>query len=252
MGVVVNKSLAQVAKLTDFVEPVQMWLPEPPISPRAQIRTGGAVIQKFGRPSICKKNRNKAFWLKEIGGRSKPPDSLKPTDQPAEKKKSFIDWMSVIKPGNEEKDHWHHCRNCGDIFCDKCTHGRIALTTDENAQLVRVCDRCMAEITQRYIANVAVVSVNLAFLVAAIGELNSKITDEVLVLDEEGEDSLGVVKKICDPFSGAPNYSYAPENCSKDSIPIGVLPSVLQDSLVTTRTQESAKGMGTSFRRPPI
>ncbi|KAL6993855.1 hypothetical protein U1Q18_011968 [Sarracenia purpurea var. burkii] len=57
--------------------------------------------------------------------------------------------------------------------------------------------------------------------------LNSKITDAVLVLDEEGEHSLGVVKKICDPFSGAPNYSYAPENCSKDSIPIGVLPSVL-------------------------
>lgn len=37
----------------------------------------------------------------------------------------------------------HHCRNCGDIFCDKCTHGRIALTADENAQPVRVCDRCM-------------------------------------------------------------------------------------------------------------
>ncbi|KAL6995868.1 Protein free1 [Sarracenia purpurea var. burkii] len=109
--------------------------------------------------------------LKEIGGRSKPPDSLKPTDQPAEKKKGFTDWMSVIKPGNEEKDHWvpdeavskctacatdfsafvrkHHCRNCGDIFCDKCTHGRIALTTEENAQPVRVCDRCMAEVTQR-------------------------------------------------------------------------------------------------------
>ncbi|RVW42479.1 Protein FREE1 [Vitis vinifera] len=37
----------------------------------------------------------------------------------------------------------HHCRNCGDIFCDKCTHGRIALTADESAQPVRVCDRCM-------------------------------------------------------------------------------------------------------------
>lgn len=43
----------------------------------------------------------------------------------------------------------HHCRNCGDIFCDKCTHGRIALTADENAQRVRVCDRCMVEVTQR-------------------------------------------------------------------------------------------------------
>ncbi|CAN6909114.1 unnamed protein product, partial [Brassica oleracea] len=22
----------------------------------------------------------------------------------------------------------HHCRNCGDVFCDKCTQGRIALS----------------------------------------------------------------------------------------------------------------------------
>ncbi|GFZ10463.1 RING/FYVE/PHD zinc finger superfamily protein [Actinidia rufa] len=44
--------------------------------------------------------------LKEIGGRSKPSDSLKPTEQPAEKKKGLADLMNVIKPGNEEKDHW--------------------------------------------------------------------------------------------------------------------------------------------------
>lgn len=37
----------------------------------------------------------------------------------------------------------HHCRNCGNIFCDKCTQGRIALTADQQAQPVRVCDRCM-------------------------------------------------------------------------------------------------------------
>ncbi|KAI3797342.1 hypothetical protein L1987_32598 [Smallanthus sonchifolius] len=81
------------------------------------------------------------------------------------------DWMNIIKPVNEEKDHWvpdeavtkctgcgsdfsafnrkHHCRNCGDIFCDKCTHGRIALTSEENAPQVRVCDRCMVEVTHR-------------------------------------------------------------------------------------------------------
>ncbi|XP_023766880.1 protein FREE1 [Lactuca sativa] len=93
------------------------------------------------------------------------------SEQPTEKKKVFPDWKNLIKPGNEEKDHWvpdeastkcttcktyfgafvrrHHCRNCGDIFCDKCTQGRIALTTEENAQQVRVCDQCMAEVTQR-------------------------------------------------------------------------------------------------------
>ncbi|KAG9439965.1 hypothetical protein H6P81_020130 [Aristolochia fimbriata] len=114
--------------------------------------------------------------LKEMGGkdsfRSKgPADGSKLPDPPGEKKKGFGDWMNMIKPANEEKDHWvpdevvtkctacgtdfgafvrkHHCRNCGDIFCDKCTHGRIALTADPNAQAVRVCDRCLAEVSQR-------------------------------------------------------------------------------------------------------
>ncbi|XP_012073755.1 protein FREE1 isoform X2 [Jatropha curcas] len=109
--------------------------------------------------------------LKEMGGSRRPPESSRTLEQAAEKKKGLADWMNLIKPGNEEKDHWvpdeavskctacgtdfgafvrrHHCRNCGDIFCDKCTHGRIALTADENAQPVRVCDRCMAEVTQR-------------------------------------------------------------------------------------------------------
>ncbi|XP_057975540.1 protein FREE1 [Malania oleifera] len=108
--------------------------------------------------------------FKEMGGRSRP-DSFKTTEQSIDKKKGLTDWMNLIKPVNEEKDHWvpdeavskctacgtdfgafvrrHHCRNCGDIFCDKCTHGRIALTVEENAQPVRVCDRCMAEVTQR-------------------------------------------------------------------------------------------------------
>ncbi|KAF5191227.1 Free1 [Thalictrum thalictroides] len=115
------------------------------------------------------------FQLKEIGGkdnfRSKQSDPSKQSEQPTEKKKGFTDWVNLIKPGNEEKDHWvpdeavnkctacgaefgafvrrHHCRNCGDIFCDKCTSGRTALTAEENAQPVRVCDRCLAEVTQR-------------------------------------------------------------------------------------------------------
>ncbi|XAR61636.1 Triacylglycerol lipase [Bertholletia excelsa] len=109
--------------------------------------------------------------LKEMGGRSKPADSLKLTEQPSEKKKGFADWMNLVKPANEEKEYWvpdeavskctacakdfnafnrkHHCRNCGDIFCDKCSRGRMALTNEENAQHVRVCDRCMVEVTQR-------------------------------------------------------------------------------------------------------
>ncbi|KAK4429409.1 protein FREE1 [Sesamum alatum] len=108
---------------------------------------------------------------KEMSGRSRAPEYPKTAEQPAEKKKGFGDFLNLIKPLNEEKDHWvpdevvtkctacgtdfsafvrkHHCRNCGDIFCDKCTQGRTALTAEENAPVVRVCDRCLAEVSRR-------------------------------------------------------------------------------------------------------
>jgi hypothetical protein len=43
----------------------------------------------------------------------------------------------------------HHCRNCGNLFCDRCTQGRTALTAETDAEVVRVCDHCLAEVTQR-------------------------------------------------------------------------------------------------------
>ncbi|KAG0497773.1 hypothetical protein HPP92_002177 [Vanilla planifolia] len=98
-------------------------------------------------------------------------EDSKMSEQPNEKKKGLADWMNLMKLGNEEKEHWvpdeavsqctscavafgafyrrHHCRNCGDIFCDKCSLGRIALTADENALPVRVCDKCLAEVIRR-------------------------------------------------------------------------------------------------------
>ncbi|KAM0057604.1 putative chromatin regulator PHD family [Helianthus debilis subsp. tardiflorus] len=111
-----------------------------------------------------------SFQLKEMDGVTISEQ------QPAEKKKGFPDWINLMKPTNEEKDHWvpdeastkctacsayfgafvrrHHCRNCGDIFCDKCTQGRIALTAEENAQQVRVCDQCLVRIKNYfYISN---------------------------------------------------------------------------------------------------
>ncbi|XP_019177440.1 PREDICTED: protein FREE1-like [Ipomoea nil] len=113
-----------------------------------------------------------SIQVKEMGETNRPSDLTRSgSEQLADRKKGFTDWMKIMKPQNEEKDHWvpdeavtkcnnckcdfnafvrrHHCRNCGDIFCDKCTQGRIALTADENAQQVRVCDQCMAEVTQR-------------------------------------------------------------------------------------------------------
>lgn len=112
-----------------------------------------------------------SIQFKEMVTNSKPSDTFKASEQQNEKKTGLPDWMNLIKARNEEKDYWvpdeavtkctscssdfsafnrkHHCRNCGDIFCDKCTQGRIALTADEQAQPVRVCDRCLAEVTQR-------------------------------------------------------------------------------------------------------
>jgi hypothetical protein len=111
-----------------------------------------------------------AIQYKEMSENSKTSDYTDTSEQPFDKKKAF-DWMNLIKPGNEEKDHWvpdeavtkctacrsdfgaflrrHHCRNCGEIFCDKCTQGRVALTADGDSQPVRVCDQCMAEVTHR-------------------------------------------------------------------------------------------------------
>ncbi|KAL8524156.1 hypothetical protein ACS0TY_013935 [Phlomoides rotata] len=108
---------------------------------------------------------------KEMSGRTRPSEYPKVAEQATEKKKGFTDLLHLIKPVNEEKDHWvpdeattkctacgtdfgafvrrHHCRNCGDIFCDKCTQGRTALNADDSAPVVRVCDRCLAEVSRR-------------------------------------------------------------------------------------------------------
>ena len=51
-----------------------------------------------------------------MGGRSRPLESLNTTEQPAEKKKGFADWMNMIKPGIEEKDHWVKIRAQGRFF----------------------------------------------------------------------------------------------------------------------------------------
>lgn len=61
-----------------------------------------------------------------------------------------------------------------------------------------------------------------------IAELNSKITEyyRFVGLAEQSEDLVGVIK-ICEPFSGAPNFSYMPESCPKDAITVADLPLVL-------------------------
>lgn len=58
-------------------------------------------------------------------------------------------------------------------------------------------------------------------------QLNTKLTglEAVLGIEEGKEDTLGF-REICDPFAGAPNYTYAPENCPKNAIPVGDLSNV--------------------------
>ena len=60
-------------------------------------------------------------------------------------------------------------------------------------------------------------------------QLNSKIPDysRLLRLDigEQNEYLSGFIS-ICNPFDGAPNYNYVPDNCPKDAIPIGHIPHV--------------------------
>ncbi|XP_049358347.1 uncharacterized protein LOC125822929 [Solanum verrucosum] len=58
-----------------------------------------------------------------------------------------------------------------------------------------------------------------------ITQLNSKLREvQGLGLNDIGENSVGT---ICDPFSGAPNYSFTPDLCPKDTIPIEELKYVL-------------------------
>ncbi|KAL2551958.1 hypothetical protein Fot_05577 [Forsythia ovata] len=58
-----------------------------------------------------------------------------------------------------------------------------------------------------------------------IKEVNSKILEiQVVSTNEQKEDTS--IQEICNPFSGAPNYSYTPENCGSKSISVGDLPSV--------------------------
>lgn len=42
----------------------------------------------------------------------------------------------------------HHCRNCGEIFCNACSDNAMALPS--SAKPVRVCDDCHVLLVGRY------------------------------------------------------------------------------------------------------
>ncbi|XP_073298362.1 uncharacterized protein [Primulina huaijiensis] len=62
-----------------------------------------------------------------------------------------------------------------------------------------------------------------------ITQINLKISElrmrEVFVKNESNENR--EIQGVCDPFSRAPNYTYSPENCGNNCIPVGDIPTIL-------------------------
>lgn len=52
-------------------------------------------------------------------------------------------------------------------------------------------------------------------------QLNSKVPEFREVSGIEAGKKRIRVRTICDPFTSAPNYTYSPQICPKDAIPIG-------------------------------
>ncbi|KAI9164797.1 hypothetical protein LWI28_002271 [Acer negundo] len=71
-----------------------------------------------------------------------------------------------------------------------------------------------------------------------IKQINSKIGDAIWSLGLEDKEVLKF-RKICDPFTQAPNYSYAPQLCAESHIKIGDLLNVLEN--FTCYNQDSAE-----------
>ena len=57
-------------------------------------------------------------------------------------------------------------------------------------------------------------------------QLNSKVKELHELLQVFRLENLLGFSEICNPFSGPPNYSYIPEKCPKDALPISELPNV--------------------------
>ncbi|KAM7263365.1 hypothetical protein ACFE04_001048 [Oxalis oulophora] len=62
-----------------------------------------------------------------------------------------------------------------------------------------------------------------------ISQLNSRISElsVPLGLDQDRSKKELGIGKICDPFTGSPNYSYVPRSCPKNDVPIGNLSQIL-------------------------
>lgn len=78
-----------------------------------------------------------------------------------------------------------------------------------------------------------------------IDELNSKVKELHELLQVFRLENLLGFSEICNPFSGPPNYSYIPEKCPKDALPISELPNVLEKfTCYNEYSNGTCKGVG--------
>src|SRR5262249_54428664 len=77
-------------------------------------------------------------------------------DRPQGKRKGGPQWVKD-KDRNNCKDcntefkgmtRRHHCRGCGEIFCDNCTDNRVSLTFYGYEDPQRVCAACFGKIQE--------------------------------------------------------------------------------------------------------
>lgn len=66
-------------------------------------------------------------------------------------KDKFVTECSMCSKGFNISRRKHHCRNCGQIFCNACSDNVMPLAS--SAKPVRVCDNCHTTLLQRFSAN---------------------------------------------------------------------------------------------------
>ncbi|KAG2321120.1 hypothetical protein Bca52824_014333 [Brassica carinata] len=113
----------------------------------------------------------------------------------------------------------HRCRNCVGVFCDKCTQGRIALTAEENVPQVRVCDPCMAEVSQRLSYTKESASRNVS--VQSHGDVARKLQGRIWEADE-GSSLSNMDSALAAEFLGV-----------KPTLPPYLKPGLTQEDLIT-------------------
>lgn len=81
--------------------------------------------------------------------------------------------------------------------------------------------------------------------------LNINVVPKELGVDETNYDNVLGDRKICDPFSGPPDYTYLEGKCPKDAIPIRDLPDILARFTCNDGiSSENCKGNGKFLPEP--